>query len=263
MQKGRQRTARVLATLFEQKVCDFHQLKALCFGNLGSSMARKILAKMKDCHLVETNSYSRLGTMPINLYSLSPGGYKQLAWHCDHLPDYKQIKSNYREHDLALSDIRIAFQYLKECEYFLSENVLRSKILESSSTAIANIRTVNADAAILLNFDGAQIWSSVEYERSLKSNDRYIERFKRLYSNSDLKLTIFITENQQIQDILRKIESEIYPNIERKVLFGTYNDLISNNSIATVSTTSGVFVDFHKDKNKEIFLPTLQTRIGQ
>jgi hypothetical protein len=257
MQKGHHRTVKVLATLFEQKVCDFRQLRALCLDDVSISLARKFMAKLKCLQLIETIAYPRIRAMPINLYRLTAEGYKQLLRKCEYLPEYKQIKSNYREHDLALTDVRIAFQQLKECQYYLSENILKSKLLESSSAAIANIRTVNADAAALLNLKGSLTWTSIEYERTLKSNFRYNERFKKWYANSDLKLAILISESQQIQNKLQEIERDIYPNLKRKILFATYNDLASESSTATLTTTCGILLEFQKDKGKKTHLPSL------
>jgi len=262
LQKGHHRTVKVLATLFEQKVCDFRQLRALCLDDVSKSMARKLMRQIISAQYVEATLHHRTATLPVHLYRLTPAGYNKLLWYCEHLPEYKQIKSNYKEHDLALTDVRIAFQQFKECRCYVSENILRSKLLEESSSALTNIRTVNADAATLLSLNGSLTWSSIEFEKTLKSNYRYSERFKRWYANSELKLAILISASQQIQDKLQEIEKEIYPNLKRKILFATYNDLASENSATVLKTTSGNQLELNKDKGKKIYLPSLHPIIA-
>lgn len=259
IKKGHHRTVKILATLFEQKVCDFNQLHRLSMMNVSESVARDTIAKLQSVSMIESTVFHRVGKRPSSIYSLTPLGYNKLLWHCDYLPDFKQIKSNYKEHDLALSDLRIVLQQFIECQYFISENILKSKLFEDSSSTLSIVRTANADAAILINLSGKKTWCALEYEKSKKSNFRYTEKFKRWYSNTELKAIFLVCESQQLQSTLAKIEKEIFPHIERKILFANYDDITTLKSkTANFSTSSGLSVQLHQDKSRLLPIPSLQ-----
>ncbi len=253
------RIFKILAVLFEQRICDFHQLHKLSMSEVKKSVARQTIAKLQSDKLIQSSQLERVGLRPISIYSLTSVGYQKLRWKFGYLPEYKKIKTQHGIKDLLMTDIRIIFQQHKECQYFLSQNLLQLKIFEDSTSTLAILRNTNPDAAFLFNHSSGRAWCAVEFEYSLKAGVYYKEKFRRWYSNENLRIIFVMSENQKTQKILIEIEKEIYPNEERKILFTNCADLTANETeLTTFVTSSNIFVDLHKDKNQSFYIPSLQ-----
>lgn len=250
------RDIRVLVTLYEQKIATADQIRRICFTSVSAVMAYRTLCRLKRDKFIDSKKTIADVGRPASYYFLTNLGYNYLRWHGCELPDNKQLSTNSANHDLHLTDLRILFSALPNCKLFLTENVLKSKILEKQFPEIGNIRSVNCDAAALIQIDGANFWYGIEYEQTRKSDERYLEKFKKWYQNTEINGIFYVVKDNGLLNILIEHDKKVLPNLKRKIIFTSFEDCISSTESITFHGSNGKQRHFSKSKSAKIIYPS-------
>ena len=221
---------RVLAFIAEQKVATATQVEKYCFCNSSRSLAWDTLKRLRSAHLVDAMTMLGPTARPHSAFHLTVDGFKELKRQSLLDLEEIQIKSNTPKHDVILSDLRLFFSRIQQCHYFIPENIIRSKILEEDIKEIAIFRSNRCDSAVLMTINGQKAWLALEYERSRKSQARYVERIKSWYQAENLRGILLIAENDSLIEVMAKIDVATLPHLPRKILYLSKDKLQSATS---------------------------------
>ncbi len=216
---------RVLAFIAEQKVATAKQIENYCFSNSSQTLRWNTLNKLKKARLIEAKTMVAPSRRPYSVFSLTAEGFKELKIQSQLDLEEIQTKSNSPHHDAILTDLRLLFSRINECHHFISENIIRSKILEDDLGIIAIFRSNRCDSAVLMTVNGQRVWLALEYERSQKSRARYIQRIKNWYQAENLPGILLVAENNSLIETMSKIDATTLPHLPRKILYLSKADL--------------------------------------
>jgi DNA-binding PadR family transcriptional regulator len=218
----------VLAYLAELKISTGQQIEKYCFHDASNGFAWRIIPKLRSAKLIEGRDLKLPGERRRSGFSLTKDGFSELKAQIQLNLDEIQIKSNTPYHDVVLSDLRIFFSRINECHYFITENILRSKILETAIPDLATFRSHRCDSAVYMSTGNNPVWLSLEYERTQKSYDRYVHRIRNWYQAENLPGILLITENNSLIELLSQIDRKTLPHLPRKILYLSKNNLQSS-----------------------------------
>lgn len=218
---------RVLAYLAEQKISTAKQIDKYCFFDASHSLVWKVLKQLRNAKLVETWAIRQDQTRCYLLFSLTKNGLKELKDQGQlELEDF-QIRSNSPLHDIVLNDLRLFFSRIVNCELFVSENILRSKVLEEELPDLGIFRSHRSDSAVYMNMNGDRNWLALEYERTQKAHARYENKIKSWYQSENIYGVLLVAENEALIRQMSKIESKILPHLPRKILYSSLSHIHS------------------------------------
>jgi|GEM_PF-1550268 len=221
---------RVLAFLAEQKISTAKQIDKYCFFDASHSLVWKVLKQLRCAKLIEAKVIKQDNTRRYFAFSLTKDGLQELRNQGQLDLEDLQIKSNTPLHDIILTDLRLFFSKLKECELFVPENIIRSKVLEEELADLAIFRSHRSDSAVFMNMNGDRNWLALEYERNQKAHSRYENKIKGWYQSENLFGVLLVAENDALIQQMSKIETKILPHLSRKILYSSLSSIRSANS---------------------------------
>ncbi len=248
---------RILAFLLEQKVSTTVQIADYCTPEYKRRYVLCLLKSLIEAGLVSSKIISMDKASPVRIMSLTKAGLEELKLQSGLELDKVQIKSNYPLHDIQLASIRAQFGRIKECDVFLTENVLQSRILEDDIPDLTLFRAQRVDAVTRIIIGNRPIWTPVELERGHKGKLRYKERIKRIYQSDFLKAVLFICETPSLKEGLVQLEKDIYPNQKRRLLFCDLPTFLKSNSRIRFSTSDNDNLDLQIGPSLRSFYPIL------
>ncbi len=210
---------RILAFLAEQKIATIHQIHQFCFSGTTERNVRRFLTDLAKRNWIANQAILGKSLKPTLAYKLTDTGFEELKAIIGLETEKVQTRVNRREHDVALTDIRIRFGYAPKATIYLSENILQTGIFEGICPQLVHFKSGHHDGAVQLVVNDKKIWMAVEYERSDKTMDRNLERFRSWYQSEELNGILLIAEDESFMKRLIQIDRLTYPNLKRKVLF--------------------------------------------
>lgn len=210
---------RVLSFLATQKVSTAKQIDSYCFYDTTHSYVWKVMKQLRQAKLVEEKAIRMERRRQFLSFSLTKAGFQELNEMGQLDLEDLQLKSNSPIHDIILGDVRLFFSQLAECELFISENIIRSKVLETEAADLSIFRAHRNDAAALMNINGEKSWFAVEYERNQKTQARYESKIKSWYQAENLYCILVIAENDSVIQQMSMTELKVLPHLPRKILY--------------------------------------------
>lgn len=253
---------RVLALLFEQKVVSVAQVYHGCFGEFSKWYVYKVLERAEKDGLIESRNLMRFGQQPIRVYSLSKSGFSELKAMTGLELERAQLLSPTPPHDLGVTELRLTFSRIRECKNIISENLLRTKLLEESLSDLVFLRASNVDMAVELEINQKMIWMGVEFEQSGKSDVRYEKKFKHWYQSEGLKGILLIVDGELLLNRLKRLDAKTYPNLPRKVLFARFEEVISATEKVRFETALGEPLILSMGKSVNMKYPILDQSLA-
>lgn len=250
--------ARIMAFLAEQKIASAHQIHQFCFPGKTDRNVRLFLATLTKRGWIGNQAVIGKSHKPMNAYKLTNNGFKELKSIIGLEIEKIQTRVNRREHDLVLTDIRIRFAHSPKARIYLSENLLQTGIFEGVCPQLAHFRSARNDGAVQLFISDSKIWMGVEYERSEKTKDRYIERFRNWYQSEELTGILLIAEDEPFMNRLIQIDRQAYPNFKRKILFQHLNGFLGSGASVTFTTSQGKEFSINFGSSMNTIYPILE-----
>lgn len=228
---------RVLAFLAEQKIATIHQIHQYCFPGQTERYARHVLTKTAGYRWVSTQAILGRSNKLYLAYKLTKSGFEEFRSMTG--LELKKIQTgvNSREHDITLTDIRLRFSKCNRSSNYLSENILKMGIFEGTCPLLVHFRTGCHDGAVQLVTSDKKIWMAVEYERSDKTADRNIERFRSWYQAEELNGILLIAEDESFMGRLIEVDRQTYPNLKRKILFSSLRQFLANDPMVSFQSS--------------------------
>jgi len=188
-------------------------------------IVRRRLAKLWQNKLIAVVGKGLDRSRP-HAYSLDDRGFEILK---RYFPDkffIQRFKSNSPMHDLMLVDLRHVFSSKKMVARFWMENEIQthSKFVEDFD--LSTFRRLQVDGLVkLVNDRNDVMFSPVEFESTAKSQNRYFDKLKKFYEVDAIETVLFVSQNLQIQDLVKKVEREKFPLETKKFYYALFDEI--------------------------------------
>ena len=157
-------------------------------------------------------------------YHLEPKGLS----YCDFSgvePQRVQLKSSCPDHDFSLIEIRNVIFRAEGLVHYLTENQLQSGLLGSYSFNYGPFIDRFSDAFLRIKLGRGEFSGAIEFEKSIKSNDRYIDLFLRYYMSKKIEFVLYVVCSPQLIPMIWSIDNQVRRQKRSKIFTVTYDDL--------------------------------------
>ena len=134
-----------------------------------------------------------------------------------------ELRSDAPQHDLILVDIRSRFLQSKKTLKYQTENEIQ--------TWNSEFRPINCDGLLTTQLGPAAVFIPIEYEGSMKKEERYEPLVKKYYQNEAFQLVAFVAENTQILQKVMNIEKEIFNWEKPKFFYRLMQDFLADEAL--------------------------------
>lgn len=166
--------------------------------------------------------------------SLTNKGMKIVNSSMKDLVDGKRFKSNSINHDLKLVDIRKIISDKKMVQEYYTENQIQTYSLFNSDDELSRFKRMRVDAVLGIQSSGKEkVYIPLEYEISVKSISEYQKKMREIYFYKDLKYLFYVCQDTSSMNKIKRIEMEFAQNQRKKVLYTTYDELITQTKVVT------------------------------
>ena len=155
----------LLTFLHKVKVASYAQIGRDIYCGYHKDSVGKRLRKLEDNRLIH-GGRNRLLCNGKKIVSLTKHGFDSFIKNGTEVRI--ELKSDAKQHDLVLVDIRHHFLKSAKTLRYATENQIQTYGFNSSERDIASFLTLNSDAVIELKFSTSNILIPIEYEGSLK-----------------------------------------------------------------------------------------------
>ena len=227
------RDKKILISIFKSKIVSLKQVRKYFFDG-GKYNSSKRMSKLSQLGLIEKVSFSKDNRI-CRAYKITPKGVKFISPYLNYEINHKFYTSDSIEHDLALFDITKVFSNFKMISKIYTESELLSC---SEFFKMDNLRPfvdLRSDRVFILGSKESEFFISVEFERVLKSKERYVEKFEDYYKSSSVDAVFYICEDQSMLKSLMSIDKIICKEQESKLYFCTLEDVFK--SLGSVNFT--------------------------
>ena len=174
------RQEKILNYVFKHKIAKSSQIYRDCMHEVHISNAYKTIARLcKNGLLIKNTLFEK--KHPFFTYSISQKGLlflKEISYYEITKP---VLKSQSPRHDLKLLDIVETLKKSQSISEIITENVLQSCKEIQYDPVLFHFYYMKSDAFIKYPAEDFTLKFALEYERTLKSRSRYVEKFKRYY----------------------------------------------------------------------------------
>ncbi len=181
------------------KVATYGQIHRDIYTSIGLDSVGGRIRKLEDNRLLEAGR-SRLLLNGARTVSLTRRAFDNFVKKGEEIQI--ELKSDAIQHDLVLVDIRHRFSLFQRTLDYQTENQIQTWDLKN--------RSLNCDAMMLFQLRSTPIQIPIEYEASLKKEDRYEPFLKKYYQNSEFPLILLLADTQLILDKIVKLEKELF-----------------------------------------------------
>ncbi|MBY0315901.1 MAG: hypothetical protein K2Q26_10300 [Bdellovibrionales bacterium] len=154
--------------------------------------------------------------------------------------DRPHFKSESPRHDTRLVEILLRLEKLKVFDNFLSENMLQSSLSFAQDPIYRDLVNLQCDGALhLKDTEGQGYLYALEFECSSKAIDRYFQKLGMYYSAGNIDGVIYICANQEIMDLITRVDDEVRRNKDTVVYRGLESTVLENKEKIFLRGTSG------------------------
>lgn len=223
-----QRDREILRYTFTFRVVTYNQVRHKFFISNKDSAARRRIRKLCAVHLLRA-FYVFQGEKPVKCLSLTEKGWNVIARSWSFEIDHPYFQSESAEHDIRLAEIHSRIKNLSLYADFLSENLLQSSSFLKDKPEYRNLINIQADGALLLkDSSGRSYLYAVELEISRKTIERYQKKLAAYYRLGGIDGVIYICADQEIRNLITKVDREIRTSKESIVYLGDESSVLSS-----------------------------------
>lgn len=203
-----ERDFKLMCFLFENKIASQEQIGNKFFPNVSVQTVNRRLRRLIGLKLLTRMSVI-MGRGAIYGYSLTPRGLAKIK----QLLAY-EIKTTSRLsecpfHDIALNDIRMAFDSKSAVKNYYTENVLQTSTDLCSNDKFRPFIELNSDAMVEVDTKVGVLNLAIEFDTTHKSKSRYMHKLKAYYGKRIVDGVLYICTNEHILRMLLRIDKEI------------------------------------------------------
>ena len=240
-----ERDFKILQLIFESKVMSREQIGICFFQNASKQTVNLRLQKIMELGLICRKPIS-LGYKIIYAYSLTPYGLTKIKPLLPHKVETKSRLSECPLHDIALNDIRQAFEARDAVHNYYTENVLQTCADYKSDDKFRQFVRLNSDAMAEVDSRIGVLNLAIEFDTVYKSHIRYLKKINDYYFSHRIDGVLYVCANRNILARLHKADNEIAERHKRKnkLFFALLEDVTTANGELIFTNAKKAFFSF-------------------
>ena len=238
------RDMRIMRLLFESKVMSREQINKKFFPDAVKHTVNIRLHKIMCLGLIKRKPIA-VERGVFYGYSLTQRGLAQIK---PRLPyEVKAIRSSSEcpLHDIALNDIREAFEAKDAVQRYYTENVMQSCDEYHNDRKFQPFIKLNSDAMAEVDTRIGVLNLAIEFDATHKSTHRYSQKVNAYYVKRGVDGVLYICANKHILNILHKVDTEVSDRHKRKhkLYFALLEDVTgATGKLTFTNAKGGIFV---------------------
>ena len=205
------RDLQILSLIFENKVMSRKQIGDIFFPNVSKDTVNRRLRKITNLGLI-TRKPIELGINIFRSYSLTPKGLAKIKPLLPYDVQGVQVASECPLHDIALNDIRQAFEAKTTVQSYYTENVLQACDDFKSDEQFEPFIALNSDAMVEVDSKVGLLNLAIEFDMIHKSKDRYRQKVNAYYVKHGIDGVLYVCASKHILNRLLKIDKTVADN---------------------------------------------------
>ena len=202
-----ERDMRIMRLLFESKIVSREQIGDQFFPNVSKDTVNRRLRKLVDINLIKkTTAY--VGRRAISGYSLTQQGLAKVTPTLPYEVKTKATRSECPLHDIALNDIRRAFEAKSAVQGYYTKNVLQTRTDCQDNEWFQPFIKLNSDAMVEVDSKAGTLHLAIEFDMTHKNNRRYRRKLNAYYRQHKIDGVLYICADKYILHALLKLDSE-------------------------------------------------------
>lgn len=227
-----ERDLKLLMFVFKFKAVTFKQIRDYFFKRDTSTVSRRLI-KLRKSGLVTVIAKGHDSNSSL-IFGLTKNGFNQLTKHFPDLCFIERFKSNSIFHDVALVEIENVLKSKRRIERYWTENLIQSSRVFADDDSLSFFRDFNFDGLIRYDKGNGDFYIfAIEYENSQKSAETYKSKLSQVYLHNRPQAILYICKDESIERAIRKAESEIASNKDKKLYFIKYDELTKGERTVT------------------------------
>lgn len=153
-----------------------------------------------------------------------------------------RFRSNSVAHDLTLVDIRNVLMSKNDVKEYFTENQIQTYKDFRTENDLIPFQKLQCDAGIMIQRGEMDpLYIGIEYESSVKSRSRYLDKIGKLYYNGPACL-IYICKDKSLIKKLKKIETIHLKNRAPKIFYITLSEFLESKESVTFTRQDGKII---------------------
>ena len=240
-----QRDFQILRLIFESKIVSREQIANQFFPDVSAQTVSRRLLKISGLGLIRRSSITTVDNKIICAYSLTQGGLTKIKPLLAYEVKTKSGMSECPLHDIALNDIRCAFEAKSAVQNYYTENVLQTCTGFKLDEQFRSFVELNSDAMAEVNTRIGGLNLAIELDTIHKSKDRYQKKISAYYFKHRIDGVLYICASKYILDRLFKIDKAVaeHHKCEHKLYFALLEDVTgATGELIFTNAKRGIFV---------------------
>ena len=223
-----ERDLQILCMIFESKIMSHKQIGNLFFPNVSTQTVSRRLQKIMNLGFIQKNPIS-VDNKIICAFSLTHCGLAKIKPILPYEVTTESKSSECPLHDIALNDVRQAFEAKDAVQNYYTENILQTCKEFKSDEQFRSFIYLNSDALAKVDSKVGILNLAIEFDRTHKSKDRYLKKVNSYYVMRGVDGVLYICASKHILNLLLKVDKEIAERHKRahKVFFALLEDVTS------------------------------------
>ena len=238
------RDMRIMRLLFESKIMSREQINNQFFPDVSSQTVNSRLRKITSLGLIERKPLE-LDNKVFYVYSLTQRGLTKIKPMLPYMVTTKTTLSECPSHDIALNDIRKAFEAKDTVQSYYSENVLQTCTGFKSDRQFRPFVELNSDAMAEVDTRIGVLNLAIEFDTTVKSKDRYRQKVNAYYVKRGVDGVLYICASKHILNTLHKVDMEVADRhkCKHKLYFALLEDVAgATGELTFTNAKKGIFV---------------------
>ena len=229
-----ERDFKLMISLFENKIVSRDQINTHFFQGVAIQTVNRRLHKLVGLGLIRRTSVI-IGRRVISGYSLTPPGLAKIKPMLVYEVKTGSRLSECPLHDIALNDIRKAFESKPAVQNYYTENVLQTSIDLQGDAKFRPFIELNSDARAEVDTRIGILNLAIEFDSACKSKSRYMHKLNAYYGKRGIDGVLYICASRHILNTLLKVDKEVADRHRRKpkVYLAVLGDVIGDHDEMT------------------------------
>ena len=235
-----ERDFRLMISLFENKIISRDQINTEFFHGVSVHTVNRRLRKLVGLGLI-TRVPVIVGGRVICGYCLCKRGFTKIKPMLPYKVKTKAILSECPLHDIALNDIRKAFEDKAAVQSYYTENVMQTCTGFKSDRQLRPFVELNCDAMAEVDTKVGLLNLAIEFDTTHKSKSRYADKVNAYYGRRGIDGVLYVCASRHIFNRLLKIDKEVADSHRRKpkVYLAMLGDVIGKRDVMEFTNAIG------------------------
>ena len=232
-----------MRSLFESKVMSREQINNQFFPDVSKYTVNIRLHKIMSLGLIKRKPIAVEHGVFYG-YSLTQKGLAKIKPTLPYEVKAVRASSECPLHDIALNDIRRAFEAKSSVQNYYTENVLQTCDEYRDNEKFLPFVELNSDAMAEVDSKAGMLNLAIEFDATHKSKSRYVKKIDAYYEKQEVDGVLYVCVNKYILHTLQRIDKEVSERHEcdPKLYFALLDDVTGAvGEMAFTNVCKGIF----------------------